>query len=231
MKKILTIIFLTICTTVMAQEKRIYFFSDFQKTNILYKNGARNVVAKANYDVANRKVMYTQGDQLMELLAPETIDTLYMGGSRFIYKDKQFCEVIDRVDGHRLLVGWHVTKVHEGYVGALGSISQAPSRKVQLSDQFGMGTIAGISGGMYNGSFGVNQNDGNGRNFDVWKTKNQSTYYFTKDGREYGVKGIKSVHKAFPQYKVQVKQFVRNNKLDTMTAEGMLQVIDYLMTL
>lgn len=230
MRKYFIIALLAVCATAMAQEKRIYFFADFQKTTIHYKNGAKNV-ANANYDVANRKVMFMQGEQLMELLAPETIDTLYMGGSRWVYKNKQFCEVIDREDGNRLLVGWHITKVHEGYEGALGSISQAPSRKVQLSDQFGMGTIAGISGGMYNGSFGVNQNDGNGRNFDVWRNKNQSTYYFTKDGREYGVKGMKSVLKAFPTKKDQIKQYVHDNHIDTLTAEGMLQVIDYLMTL
>lgn len=230
MRKYFIIALLAVCATAMAQEKRIYFFADFQKTTIHYKNGAKNV-ANANYDVANRKVMFMQGEQLMELLAPETIDTLYMGGSRWVYKNKQFCEVIDREDGNRLLVGWHITKVHEGYEGALGSISQAPSRKVQLSDQFGMGTIAGISGGMYNGSFGVNQNDGNGRNFDVWRNKNQSTYYFTKDGREYGVKGMKSVLKAFPTKKNEIKQYVHDNHIDTLTAEGMLQVIDYLMTL
>ena len=230
MRKYFIVILLAVCATAMAQEKRVYFYADFVKTNILYKNGAKNV-AKANYDVANRKVMFMQGEQLMELLAPETIDTLYMGGSRWIYKDKQFCEVIDREDGNRLLVGWHITKVHEGYEGALGSISQAPSRKVQLSDQFGMGTIAGISGGMYNGSFGVNQNDGNGRNFDVWRTKNQSTYYFSKNGREFCVKGMKSVLKAFPTKKNEIKQYVHDNHIDTLTAEGMLQVIDYLMTL
>ena len=230
MRKFFIIALIAVCATAMAQEKRIYFFADFQKTTIHYKNGAKNV-ANANYDVANRKVMFMQGEQLMELLAPETIDTLYMGGSRWVYKNKQFCEVIDREDGNRLLVGWHITKVHEGYEGALGSISQAPSRKVQLSDQFGMGTIAGISGGMYNGSFGVNQNDGNGRNFDVWRTKNQSTHYFSKNGREFCVKGMKSVLKAFPTKKNEIKQYVRDNDINTLTAEGMLQVIDYLISL
>ena len=98
MRKYFIVILLAVCATAMAQEKRVYFYADFVKTNILYKNGAKNV-AKANYDVANRKVMFMQGEQLMELLSPETIDTLYMGGSRWIYKDKQFCEVIDREDG------------------------------------------------------------------------------------------------------------------------------------
>ncbi|MBR5918520.1 MAG: hypothetical protein IK067_04245, partial [Prevotella sp.] len=181
--------------------------------------------------IANRKLMFMQGNQLMEATAPESIDTLYMGGSRWVYKDKQFCEIIDRENGERLLVGWHITKIHEGYVGALGSVSQAPSRKVQLGDQFGMGTIAGISGGMYNGTFGTNQNDGNGRNLDVWRSKNQSTYYFTKNGKEHAVKGLKSVYKAFPEHKEQIKQFVRENKLDMTNAENALKIIDFILTL
>ncbi|MBP5619304.1 MAG: hypothetical protein J6X23_02495, partial [Bacteroidaceae bacterium] len=78
---------------------------------------------------------------------------------------------------------------------------------------------------------GVNQHDGNGRNLDVWKTKNQSTYYFTKNGKEYSIKGIKSVYKAFPEQKEQIKQFVQDNKLDMMNAENALQVIDYLFSL
>jgi len=230
MRNLLTIILIAICTTIMAQEKRIYYYSNFVKTVILYKNGAKNVT-NANYDIANRKLMFMQGEQLMELLAPESIDTLYMGGSRWIYKDKQFCEVIDREDGNRIFVGWHTTKVHEGYEGALGSISQTPSRKVQLGDQFGMGTIAGISGGMYNGTFGTNQYDGNGRNLDVWKIRNQSTYYFTKNGKEYALKGLKSIYKAFPEHKEQIKQFVKTNKLEMTNAENALRIIDYILTL
>ena len=229
MRNIFTILLFFLTASIMAQEKRIYFFQDFVPTRILYKNKAHNQ-AQANYDVANRKIMYMQDDQLMELINPENIDTLYMGGSRWVYRDKQFCEVIDRDGGNRVLVGWHITRVHEGYVGAFGT-SQVPSRKIQLSDQFGMGTIAGIGGGMYNGSYGVNQYDGNGRNLDVWKTKNQSTYFFTKNGKEYSVKNIKRVYKAFPEQKEQIKQYVRDNKLDMMTAENALQVIDYIFSL
>lgn len=229
MRNLLIIILFALTTSIMAQEKRIFFFSDFVPTDILYKNRAHNQ-ALANYDVANRKIMYMQDDQLMELINPENIDTLYMGGSRWVYRDKQFCEVIEREGCNRVFVGWHITRVHEGYVGAFGT-SQVPSRKVQLNDHFGMGTIAGIGGGMYNGSYGVNQNDGNGRNLDVWKNKNQSTYFFTKNGKEYSVKGMKSVYKAFPEQKEQIKQYVHDNKLDMMTAENALQVIDYILSL
>lgn len=228
MRKILTIILLSACTMCMAQEKRIYFYADFVKTNFLYKNGARNQ-AMANYDVANRKVMFKQGNQLMELINPETIDTLYIGGSRWIYKDHQFCEVIDRENGNRVLVGWMIRKIQEGYVGAYGT-SQVPTRKIQLTDDFGLGNLS-EGGGMYNGSADVNVDKGDGLNLVAWRSKNQSTYYFTKNGQEYALKGMKSIQKAFPEYKEQIKQFCHDNKIDTMTAEGMLQVIDYILTL
>lgn len=36
---------------------------------------------------------------------------------------------------------------------------------------------------------------------------------------------------AFPKQKEQIKQYVRDNKLDMMTAENALQVIDYIFSL
>ena len=229
MRKKITTILLIVCTVTIAQEKRIYFFSDFVKTNVLYKNGAKSQ-AMINYDVANRKVMYLQGGQLMEMIHLESIDTLYMGGSKWIYKDKKICEIINTKAGNRVLLDWHITKVHVGYKGAYGT-SQAPSRKLQLPDQFGTGNIAGNTGGMYNGSFGVNQYDGNGRNLDVWKNKNQSTYYFTKNGKEYAVKDMRSIYKTFPEQKERIQQYCNDYKLDMTDAEKALKIIDYLLAM
>ena len=42
---------------------------------------------------------------------------------------------------------------------------------------------------------------------------------------------MKSVLKAFPTKKNEIKQYVRDNDINTLTAEGMLQVIDYLIFL
>lgn len=47
----------------------------------------------------------------------------------------------------------------------------------------------------------------------------------------YALKGMKSVYKAFPEHKEQIKQYARENKVDMMTASGALQLIDYLMSL
>lgn len=226
MRKILTLILLAVCTLSMAQEKRIYLYPNFQKTLIKYKSGARFAVV-ANYDVANQKVMYKQGEDLMEMTGPQLVDTIRFGGDSWVYHMGQFCEVTKHDNGE-ILIGWHITKVHEGYVGVYGT-SQVPSHKIQLEGNFGMGTIAGISGGMYNGSSGTNEADGQGRNLDVWKNKNQNTYYFTKNGQEYKVNSLKSVYKAFPDQKEKIQAYVKENNLDMMSAEKALQIVAFLL--
>ncbi|MBQ9532882.1 MAG: hypothetical protein IJR71_02800 [Prevotella sp.] len=227
MRKLLIIAFMALATVAQAQQKRVYFFSDFVDTKITYKGGAHYRV-KANYDIANMKMMYMQGDELMELTSPQLVDTIYTDGYAWVYKDRRFCQVVNTDGGHRVLVGWNLVKVHQGYKGVYG-ISQVPARKVELSGDFGMGNIAGENGGMYNGSFGTNDEDDSGRNLDVWKEKNRSTYYFEKDGREYSLRGLKSVYKAFPDKKALIKQFVREHKLDPMRAEDFLQIIDFIL--
>ncbi len=229
MRKLVIFIFLAVFSTVLAQEKRVYFFSDFVNTAIQYKGGQKFKV-KANYDVANRKMMYMQGDQLMELTDPQLVDTIVTDGYAWVLHDGHFCQVVDSKAGNRVLLGWHIVKMHEGYVGAFG-ISQVPSRKVKLNGQFGLDNFTADGGGIFNGTTDTNAHDGNGSNLDVWRMKNQSTYYFNKGGREYALKGIKSVYKAFPEQKEQIKQFVHDNHLDMMTAENAFRIIDFLITL
>ncbi|MBQ3632347.1 MAG: hypothetical protein II949_14130 [Prevotella sp.] len=229
MRKLVIFIFLAVFSTVLAQEKRVYFFSDFVNTAIQYKGGQKFKV-KANYDVANRKMMYMQGDQLMELTDPQLVDTIVTDGYAWVLHDGHFCQVVDSKAGNRVLLGWHIVKMHEGYVGAFG-ISQVPSRKVKLNGQFGLDNFTADGGGIFNGTTDTNAHDGNGSNLDVWRMKNQSTYYFNKDGREYALKGMKSVYKAFPEHKEQIKQFVHDNHLDMMTAENAFRIIDFLITL
>lgn len=229
MRKLLTAALLALCTLSAAQEKRVFFFADFVNTLIQYKSGQKFRV-KANYDMANRKMMYMQGERLMELTDAQLVDTIFTDGYAWVHHDGHFCQVADSEDGHRVLLGWHVVSVHDGYVGAYG-ISQTPSRKVQLGSDFGLGSLSGQAGGMYNGTYGTNADDGNGRNLDVWRKKSCSTYYFVKNGREYAVQSLKGVYKAFPEHKEEIKRYVKAHHLDMTTAVKALRIIDYIMML
>lgn len=229
MRQFIFSILIGTCMMATAQQKRIYFYADFVKTKIQYKDGTRYQVM-GNYDVANKKMMYLQGNQLMEAINPEIIDTICMGNSTWIYHNKQFCEVFKCESGIDVLVGWHIAKRHEGYAGVYGT-AQVPSKKIELTDNLGMGELSVSGGGVYYEATGTNQGMGNGLNVDVWKIKNQSTYYFTKNGKEYALKGLKSIYKAFPEHKEQIKQFVKTNKLEMTNAENALKIVDYILTL
>lgn len=231
MRKYLTFLLLGLCMAVMGQEKRLYFFPDFLPTRIVYQGGATYRV-QANYDVANQKMMYQQDGQLMELTHPQLVDTIFTGGRKWVFHDGQFCEVIRRPSGAETLIGWHMTKIQVGYEGALGTVSQAPTQKVELGGNFGMGSFTGDSGGgMYNGSFGVNDQVGSGNMMDVWHNRNSNVYYFTKGAKEYKIKSIKQVYKAFPDRKDEMRQYFSDHHLDMLTAENALAVIDYLQSL
>lgn len=231
MRKYLTLLLLFFSMATLAQEKRLYFFPDFIQSRIVYKGGTTYRVM-LNYDAANQKMMYQQNGQLMELVSPELVDTIFTGGRKWVFNNGQWCEFIVRPSGKEVLVGWHITNVQVGYKGALGSISQAPAQKVELSGNFGMGSFTGDSGGgMYNGSFGVNQDDGNGNTLDVWRNKNENTYYFQHNGKLQSVKSLKQVYKLFPNKKDEIKQYLSSNHLDMLTAENALKVVDYLQSL
>lgn len=222
---------LFVCTASMSQEKRIYFFPDFIQTRIVYKGGTTYRVL-ANYDAANQKMMYQQGGQLMELVSPELVDTIFTGGRKWVFHGGQWCESIVRQSGNEVLVGWHISKVQVGFQGALGSVSQVPTRKVELGGNFGMGSFTGDSGGgMYNGSFGVNQDDGNGNTLDVWRNKNENIYYFKHNGKYLSIKSLKQIYKLFPDKKTEIKQHLSAHHLDMLTAENALKIIDYLQAL
>ena len=217
LKRLLVFVALTVCTAlyVSAQGERIFLFDNFARGLIKFNTGAVNT-SMMNYDANNGKMYFMQGDELMELVMPQEIDSIKFGDRVFVGHNGDFRERCKLKHG-QVEILWRIHKMHEGYVGALGQTN------------FGMGGFA--NGGMYNGASDYNHNDGNGRNLDVWKTKSANTYYFNKDGKEYYIKRMKDLYKAFPQYKVQIEAFANRQGLDMMSADKAVVLIDYLMSL
>ncbi|MCE2616636.1 hypothetical protein [Phocaeicola oris] len=223
MRKILFILFVFLCSSTMAQQKRIYFFPEFIKSKIVYKNKAKFVVM-LNYDASNKKMLYMQDDQMMELINPQTVDTIYTGGRTWVYHNQQFCEVIQRENGNKILIGWVMKNVYKGQKGALGMTTQAHVQKLRAVDFAGAQNGQNMNAGME-----AAQYDSWNADFDVWKQKNNNTYYFNIGDKQYALTSLKSVYKAFPERKEEIKMFVHDKKLDMMNAEKALEIIDFLM--
>lgn len=213
---------------VSAQKERIFLFDKFTQCKVHFINRGVNVNLM-NYDANNGKMYFKQGETLMELTNTANIDSINFGKRTFITYKNDFVEQFQLKKG-KVRILWRIHKIHEGYEGAYGTVSQTGGQKVQLGD-LGMGTIAGIQGGMYNGTYGVNDDEAGGRRMDVWKNKSANTYFFTKNGKEYELKSLKNVFKQFPEYKDQIKQFVSDNNLDMMSADKAVTIIDYILSL
>ncbi len=231
MKRIILFIAFVACSvlSVSAQGQRIFLFDNFAKGLVQFKNKAVSA-SYMNYDANNGKMYFQQGEDLMELTNAAAIDSIKFGERIFLGYRNNFVELFQLNHG-KVRILWRIHKIHEGYEGAFGTTSQVGGQKIQLQGNFGMGGIAGAGGGMYNGSFGLNQNDGNNRRIDIWKQKSANTYLFEKNGKEYSVKTLKNVYKQFPEYKEQIKAFVKENSLDMMSADKAIVIIDYLLSL
>lgn len=215
--------------TASAQTGRIFLFDNFAKGYVKFKNGAVNV-SMMNYDANNGKMYFMQDETLMELTSPELVDSIKFGERKFIGRQGDFVEQYTLNHG-TVKILWRIHKIHEGYLGAYGQVSQVGARKIELQGNFGMGNLAGAGGGMYNGSFGTNQEDNNGQKYDIWKVKSANTYIFEKNGKEYAINRIKNLYKAFPLYKTQLQAFAKEHELDLMSADKAVILIDYLLSL
>lgn len=222
---------LMLCISIAsAQGERIFLFPEFGEASIYMKN---RFVTKSpmNYDANNGKVYFMQGDEMMELTNLMQIDSIRFDDRLFVVKNSDIVETHPTPAGP-IQIKWRINKIHEGYAGALGSTSQVPSKKIQLNGNFGMGNFSGNGGGgMYNGSFGVNDDSEGGRNNDIWRIKNKNTYYFAKDGKEYAVSKVSQLYKAFPKQKDQIKDYAKEHDLDFSTAEKAVALIAYAMSL
>lgn len=233
MRKLFAIISFIVCFSGIAnaQGERIFLFDNFAQGGVYFKNGAVNA-ALMNYDANNGKMYFQQGGELMELMGVAAIDSIKFGDRKFIQLQGDFIEPFKTEHG-TISIQWRIHKIHQGYEGAYGLTTQSGgAKKIQLPSNFGMGTFTTSGGGgMYNGTFGVNDAHEGGRNFDVWKMQTSCIYHFAKDGKIYKVKRTKDLLKAFPDKKEEIKRYATENSLDMLSADKALQLIDYALSL
>ena len=226
MRKLILLLMAVVSLTAMSQQlKRVYFFDGFAKGHVMYKNGSKYNV-KLNYDANNQVMLFMQGDVMMEMTNPQHIDTVFVAGRKLVYHDNRFCEVEHLSQGRQVLIGWLIKDVYGGRTGAFGLPTQAQVIKLRAVDLIGPEHGHNMNAGME-----ISQYDAKSADLEVWKQKNDNTYYFVKDGVEYGVRTIKDVYKSFPAQKAQIKAYVKENKLDMMHTDKALRIVDYLLNI
>lgn len=224
MRKFLLIIALMVCATGVAQQfKRVYFFDNFTDALVLYKTGQKYTL-KMNYDANNQVMLYMQGDVMMELTNPYQVDTIYIAERKMVYRESRFCEVVHVNNNKEVLIGWQIKQTYGGRTGAFGLPTQAQVIKLRAVDLIGPEHGHNMNAGME-----VSQYDARSADLEVWKQKNNNTYFINIGDRIYGLRTLKDVYKTFPEHKDKIKAYVKENKLDMMHTNRALKLMDYLL--
>jgi hypothetical protein len=75
-----------------AQIHSQFLFPEFSNTLVLLKGGkTQNVIM--NYNILSEKMVFKQGNDLMDLINPESIDTIFLQNEKFIPYGSYFLEV------------------------------------------------------------------------------------------------------------------------------------------
>lgn len=198
------------CLCAFAQ-REAFLFPDFQKGHIVFYNNATSDV-ELNIDTYNQVIYYIQGDQLMQMTNMQSIGNLTVGDRRFVIHDGLLCEAVD-VNGRPVLVNWKFKNVNKGSKGALGATTQ---NKVEvLWTNLEAGTVVpGEGRAAQQGDYVL----------EVWQMKSDNTYFISVDGRDYRVKKLKDLYKAFPDVAPQLKAFAKENRLLMTSAEDSFKI-------
>ena len=224
MRKIILLLAIMVGATAMAQQfKRVYFFDDFSDAVVLYKAGQKYTL-KMNYDANNQVMLYMQNDVMMELTNAYQVDTIYIADRKMVFREGRFCEVVHVNNGKEVLIGWQIKQTYGGRTGAFGLPTQAQVIKLRAVDLIGPEHGHNMNAGME-----ASQYDAKSADIEVWKQKNDNTYFINIGGSIYGLRTLKDVYKNFPEHKDKIKAFVKENKLDMMRTNRALKIMDFLL--
>lgn len=192
-------------------QREVFLFPDFQKAHIVFYNNATSDV-ELNIDTYNQVIYYIQGEQLMQMTNMQSIGNLTVGDRRFVIHDGLLCEAVD-VNGRPVLVNWKFKNVNKGSKGALGATTQ---NKVEvLWTNLEAGTVVpGEGRAAQQGDYVL----------EVWQMKSDNTYFISVDGRDYRVKKLKDLYKAFPDVAPQLKAYAKENRLLMTSAEDSFKI-------
>ena len=201
-----------------AQQRQIYLFPDFPSGSI-YVNGVhRPRQVKMNIDALGQRIYYFQGDVLMELTQLYRLDSIKVSGHTFVRKQGLLCERL-ALQKDTVFVNWKFKRVHMGSAGALGVTTHSNVQTLWNNPD-----VEVTSGeGHYSGTGALSP--------EIWQSRSENTYFFSFGGKEYQVRGLKDLYRAFPAESVALKAFVKEHRYKMENAQQALQIITYLLEL
>lgn len=198
------------------QFKRVFLFDDFIQAQIKFRNSSVSVVL-LNYDASNKTMLFRQGMEIMEMTDLTQIDSIIIGKRKFVPAANKFYEVIFLKEGN-VYVDWLLKEINIGAKGALGTVTQASVKNLYMSDW-------GLNGTEMYTPYERQKL----RSTDVYKRKNDNTYYISVKGKLEKVKTLKHLKKIFVRRKDELERFAKEQNIDMKNIHDVLVILNYCM--
>lgn len=197
-----------------AQNGPVFLFEKFSNAKVHFKNHALTVYSM-NYDANKGKMYFLQNGEIMELMETSRIDTISWGNRKFIPGKRRFLEV-QKLENGIVYIDWLIKDVHLGKKGVFGLPSQGSIQNLKSFD------FSGGTAGNY-----TPYNEQKTYATDMWKRKNDNTYYILVEGKLTKVKTLKHLKKIFPKYQEEIQLYVKENNIDMRDVLDILNLLNY----
>lgn len=198
------------------QFKRIFLFDDFVQAQLKFRNGSVSVVS-LDYDASNKTMLFRQGAEMMEMTNSAQVDTISVGVRKFVPATNGFHEVVHTRNGV-VYIDWLLKDVNVGSKGALGAVTQGSVHNLQMN-------TLGLNGTEMYTPYGPQKIGST----DVYRRKNDNTYYIIVKGKQVRVKTVKHLEKLFAAHKEEVRTYAKEKKINMKDAQDALAILDYCM--
>ena len=193
-RSILVLVLLLGAIGILRAQSPIYLFTDFTDGSIALKNRTF-VKTKYNYDTFHDKLLYMDGDQVMELTDYSDIVSVYIGDRTFVPLGGVLYEVVDLGDSPVvLMVKWHQKKNPIGKKGAYDQLNHASS-SISIDPEY----------------YSVSLKERGGE--QVFNTIVENSYGLLFDGKFKKFSDKRSLLKLFPDRKAEIEAFITENHL------------------
>ncbi len=187
-----------------------YLYPEFSAGKIILKSG-KSTTVNMNYNTLTEKMTFFQSGTLLDLVKPETVDTVILQNNKFVFLDNAFFEVL--VDGPVSLFIQHRSDLSStGRPGPYGTKSQT-SGPVSVSKLY---------------------SDNNTYNLKLpveFVVTPAPVNWIRIDNVMHKILTSRQFYKLFPAQENKIKQFVKENKLNMKNTSDLVKIVTYCNTL
>lgn len=194
MKRIGAVLLMLGMSLALNAQRPIYLFKEFTQGSVALKNRTF-VKTTFNYDTLHDKLLYMDGDQIMELSDYSDVQSVFIGERMFIPQGRSLYEVVDLGESpSKLLIKWHQKKNPLGKKGAYDQVNHA-TNAVSIDPEY----------------YSISLKERGGE--EVFDTVVENSYGILTQGKFKKFNDRRSFLKQFPDHKADIENYIDGNHL------------------